>query len=898
MNSVPAPQQEEGAAPQRRTPFRFRLLRYFTIAGLSSFLVIGAVLSFLQAREVAFFADVQRSQAAFLREVQANLSAKTEQTARASLVATQQEANVNLTKLIANMLWDSDFAPFAARVQTLRTGDCRAAVRRDCETELGARIRALPGFAALDRRTAAAMQDSSVFKIKVYDMRGLTIYSSEHAQIGEGKADNAGWRSAAAGKAASELTHRDQFSAFEGLVENRDLLSSYIPLRRPGGKEVVGVFEIYADVTPFLRQVTSSSAQIAGIVAANQEKIEQSAKRDADQVAESSIEFLGIVVGVLAMLFLALLFIVRRGQGNIDAQFLAQEQSAEKERLWHRERMLNIAAVAAVQEDALCRLQRIASRVPGVVYELRRHPDGRSCVPYASDALREIYRIGPEDVREDASPLFAAVHPDDLAQHLASLDQSAAQLTPWHNEYRLSFAGEAPLWLLGNAIPQREADGSVLWHGFISDITARKLAQAELDQHRHHLEELVFSRTAELAQARDAAEAANRAKSVFLTNMSHELYTPMNAIMGMTGLALRRATDSRQIDHLGKSMAAAQHLLAVIDDVLDISRIEADRMTLAERNFSLPEVIDEVLRMLEAAAQAKGLRLAREIDPALPAVLRGDALRLRQVLLNYVGNAVKFSDHGEIRVRADAIEQDSLSVLLRIEVSDQGIGLSAAQQERLFSAFSQVDDSSTRKYGGIGLGLAISKRIARLMGGDAGVVSEEGVGSRFWATARLRRGVEEAGLVAEDLPAREMLVQAFAGTRVLVVDDDLVSREVAVFLLEDAGLAADVAGNGAAAVELASQADYALILMDMQLPVMDGLEASRAIRQLSGLAAIPILAMSADASDEDRQRCLKAGMDDHVGKPLKPEMFYASVLRWLQDAAAADPSRRAGPLGP
>ena len=897
MNSAPASQKEE-AAPQRRTAFRFRLLRYFTIAGLSSFLVIGAILSFLQAREVAFFADVQRSQSAFLREVQADLSGKTEQTAKGSLVATQQEANVNLTKLFANMLWDSDFAPFAARVQALPVGDCRAAARRDCEVELGNRIRALPGFAALDRRTVAAMQDSSVFKIKVYDMRGLTIYSSEHAQIGEGKADNAGWRAAAAGTAASELTHRDQFSAFEGLVENRDLLSSYIPLRRPGKSEVVGVFEIYADVTPFLRQVNASSAQIAGIVAANQEKIEQSAKRDVDKVAASSGEFLGIVGGVLAMLFLALLFIVRRGQSNIDAQALAQEQSAEKERLWHRERMLNIAAVAAAQEDALCRLQRIASRVPGVVYELRRHPDGRSCVPYASDALREIYRIGPEDVREDASPLFAAVHPDDLAQHLASLDESAAQLTPWHNEYRLRFAGEAPLWLLGNAIPQREADGSVLWHGFISDITARKLAQAELDQHRHHLEELVFSRTAELAQARDAAEAANRAKSVFLTNMSHELYTPMNAIMGMTGLALRRATDSRQIDQLGKSMAAAQHLLAVIDDVLDISRIEADRMTLAERNFSLPEVIDEVLRMLEAAAQAKGLRLAREIDPVLPAVLRGDALRLRQVLLNYVGNAVKFSDHGEIRVRADAIEQDSLSVLLRIEVSDQGIGLSAAQQERLFSAFSQIDDSPTRKYGGIGLGLAISKRIALLMGGDAGVVSEEGVGSRFWATARLRRGVEEAGTVAEDLPAREMLAQAFAGTRVLVVDDDLVSREVAVFLLEDAGLTVDVAGNGAAAVELASQADYALILMDMQLPLMDGLEATRAIRLLSGLAAIPILAMSADASDEDRQRCLKAGMDDHVGKPLKPEMFYASVLRWLQDTAAADPSRRAGPLGP
>jgi PAS domain S-box-containing protein len=275
--------------------------------------------------------------------------------------------------------------------------------------------------------------------------------------------------------------------------------------------------------------------------------------------------------------------------------------------------------------------------------------------------------------------------------------------------------------------------------GISRDITERMLTEAELEQHRHHLEELVFSRTAELAAAKDAAEAASRAKSVFLANMSHELRTPMNGIMGMTELALRRATDPRQIDHLTKSMGAARHLLAVINDVLDISRIEADRLVLEEKPFSLAQVLGDALAMQEELACAKGLTLVAEIAPALPDQFSGDALHLRQILLNFIGNAIKFSDRGQISVRARAEEEDIHSLLLRIEVIDQGIGLGKEQQSRLFHAFTQVDDSSTRKHGGSGLGLVISKRIARLMGGDVGVVSEVGQGSTFWATVRLRR---------------------------------------------------------------------------------------------------------------------------------------------------------------
>jgi signal transduction histidine kinase/ActR/RegA family two-component response regulator len=403
----------------------------------------------------------------------------------------------------------------------------------------------------------------------------------------------------------------------------------------------------------------------------------------------------------------------------------------------------------------------------------------------------------------------------------------------------------------------------------------------QLAEAQQELKAEVAMRTTALA----SAEAASRAKSTFLANMSHELRTPMNAIMGMTDLALRNTSDPKLRDQLGKVINASQHLLRVINDILDISKIEAGRLTLEQVSFKLGEVLENLVSMIGYKVMDKGLRLRVDLTPEIARQsLLGDPLRLGQILLNFTGNALKFTDQGAITVRVRHVEESATAVLLRFEIQDSGIGITAVAQEKLFTAFEQADGSMTRKYGGTGLGLAISKRLAEMMGGQVGVESTEGQGSTFWFTARLEKttdAVPPEPTFSQDSPELRLKTR-FTGTRVLLAEDEPINQEVSRGLLEDVGLVVDLAEDGVQALDMVQQTPYALILMDMQMPHLNGVDATKAIRALPGYAEIPILAMTANAFDEDRRVCIDAGMSDHIGKPVDPEVLFETLLKWLE----------------
>ena len=557
-----------------------------------------------------------------------------------------------------------------------------------------------------------------------------------------------------------------------------------------------------------------------------------------------------------------------------------------------------------------------ATRVVGMVQDVTQEREARTALQRSEQAQRTLIAALPDVImRLDAqgrhlfvsdniatltslpvSSFLGRTHrelglPEDQCRYWDH-SLSAVLRTGQAQESAFELDGPQGRRIIGcRVVPEREPGGavpSVL--AVCRDITDQRRAEAELAQHRHHLEALVAQRTAAASEAKAMAESANRAKSHFLAHMSHELRTPMGAILGLTELARERAQDAELQSQLDKIQQASHHLLTLINDILDLSKIEADRMRLEQSAFRLDHLLGSVVQLAGHHAQAKGLQLDTELAPALAGrSFLGDPLRLKQILLNLVDNAVKFTALGRVTVSA----HDVGASLVRFEVTDDGIGIAPEQQARLFLPFEQGDRSTPRRYGGTGLGLSIARQLTQRMHGEIGVDSTPGKGSCFWFTAQLP-GVETSRAdpdaprrTAED--DRASLRREHAGKTVLVAEDDPVCSEICAELLRRAGLQVRLAEDGEAAVALAQANEFALVLMDMQMPRLNGPDATARIRAAGRNRHTPIVAVTANAFEEDRRRCLDAGMDAFLTKPLDSAQLYATAAAMLARALPVRP---------
>jgi len=650
-------------------------------------------------------------------------------------------------------------------------------------------------------------------------------------------------------------------------------------------------------------------------------------------------------------------------------------------------------------------LNKLSQNVPGAIFQYQRHQDGWDRFPYASKGMAELFGIAADKLLSDAKPWLEAVHPDDRKSVEESLAYSAESLSDWKLEYRVPAADGSDKWLLGQARPERLADGSVLWNGYFGDISDRKRLNRKLEEnqalmtavlenvsayiylkdqnfryvyanrmaralfqanavevigssdfdmfdaqtaakiranderillkgetiqveHEYRLKEgeltkvfltvklplrredgtiyMVCGISTDITSrvelensiraARDAAEQSALAKSQFLTNMSHEIRTPMSGVIGLTALALNQHCSMPVRQYLEKIASSSQSLLGILNDILDIAKMEAGRLTLEREPFDLDVELDILRAMFEDKALAKQLRFAIDVAAGTPRELVGDALRLRQVLSNLLSNALKFTPQGSVKLAIACERQSDDTVDLNFSVSDTGIGINATDLDKLFQPFSQVDSSIARRFGGTGLGLAISRNLLQLMGSDFYVTSAQTEGSTFGFVLRLplatkqtritrRRRARKAGALTREL---QSLGAPIRGARILLVEDDEINQRVVAEFLKLTGLAVSIAGNGADALATLQQTRFDAVLMDVNMPEMDGFEVCRRIRSQPQYAALPIIALSAGASESERAHCIDQGMNDFAAKPVDPNQLIHTLTRWVAHRSPAD----------
>jgi PAS domain S-box-containing protein len=562
-------------------------------------------------------------------------------------------------------------------------------------------------------------------------------------------------------------------------------------------------------------------------------------------------------------------FLGARQYRRKDGSLVEVEVSANLILSGRRRTVCSVARNVTERNRSEARLRRaeaqyraLVEQIPAITYTAAL--DDASTTLYVSPQIESILGFSPKDYRDDPDIWRKRLHPDDLDRVLVELKLSRINNRPFRSEYRMIARDGRVAWFSDEAVIVQDSTGIPLFlQGVMFDITDRK--KVEEDLHR----------------AKEKAESATRAKSQFLANMSHEIRTPLNAIIGLTGLLLDMNLRPDQRDCVDTVRKSGDVLMDLINDILDFSKIEEGKRDLEQLPFDLKSCIEGSMDLVAPAAAEKYITLNLAIKDRVPKKVVGDITSLRQVLVNLLGNAVKFTDMGDVSVSVDCQPQPDGKITLHFEVTDTGIGIPKSCLSNIFQSFSQVDASLTRKYGGTGLGLAISKRLVELMGGRIWAESEPGLGSTFHFTILAQTAMQERSIQAAEQPHQESLqAEKLVHLRLLLAEDNLVNQKVALMMLKKLGIRADVAANGLEVLQALERQPYDIVLMDLQMPEMDGFEATAAIRDRQPEDRPYIIALTAHCLEGDRERCLSAGMDDYIAKPMRTEELTKALCRY------------------